>query len=309
MVTKARSPNYPAFGLGKAIEHIRKVHGEIHHHKAPSLVVVKAIGYTSMSGKALSAISALKKYGLLDEIGKEFKVSKDAMTILFEPKDSPAWAAAMERAAFAPDLFAKLREQYPGTAPNDELIRSYLLQNGFLITTVSQAIRAYRDTISLVGAGAGGYNDSADDSHGESDAPANEDGGNENIEIGDLVQWESGGVLRMEKPRAVRAIQDGWAFVEGSETGIPMDELVLERKAPSEQVTPPRMPLPAEKVEIGAALEVAPREKEWLRGPLSKGASYRLIVSGEVGSKEIGKLIKLLEAQKLVLDDEDEVEA
>jgi hypothetical protein len=47
-------------------------------------------------------------------------------------------------------------------------------------------------------------------------------------------------------------------------------------------------------------------EREWLRGPLSRDASYRLIVAGDMGPREIGKLIKLLEAQKAVLDDEDD---
>lgn len=47
-------------------------------------------------------------------------------------------------------------------------------------------------------------------------------------------------------------------------------------------------------------------EKEWLRGPLSKDTSYRLIVSGDLGPKEIGKLIKLLKAQQAVLSDEDD---
>jgi hypothetical protein len=47
-------------------------------------------------------------------------------------------------------------------------------------------------------------------------------------------------------------------------------------------------------------------EREWLRGPLSRESSYRLIVAGEMGPREIGKLIKLLEAQKNVLDDEDD---
>jgi hypothetical protein len=50
----------------------------------------------------------------------------------------------------------------------------------------------------------------------------------------------------------------------------------------------------------------AENEREWLRGPLSKEASYRLIVSGDLGPKEIGKLIKLLEAQQAVLLDDDE---
>ena len=42
-------------------------------------------------------------------------------------------------------------------------------------------------------------------------------------------------------------------------------------------------------------------EREILRGPLSKDLSYRLIVNGNLGPKEIGNLIKILEAQKEVL--------
>lgn len=51
-------------------------------------------------------------------------------------------------------------------------------------------------------------------------------------------------------------------------------------------------------------------ERSFLSGPLSKdGAAYRLIVSGSVGSKELGKLIKLLTLQKEILEDEDEESA
>jgi hypothetical protein len=256
MATKARSPNYPAFGLGKAIDLVRKVHGSINHHKAPALVVVKAIGYSSMNGKSLSAISALKKYGLLEDVGKEFKVSKDALLILFEPIDSATRTSAIERAAFSPDLFAKLRIEFPGALPSDELVRSYLLQNGFLLTTVDQAIRAYRDTMELVSGISEGYNGT-----------------------------------------------DEKSIANGDETGIPMEELALERSsgAPLTVMQPKAFP----KSEVSATAG----EREWLRGDLSKakGIGYRLIVSGDVGPKEIGKLIKLLEAQKLVLDDEDEV--
>lgn len=48
------------------------------------------------------------------------------------------------------------------------------------------------------------------------------------------------------------------------------------------------------------------QEREWLRGPLSKATSYRLLVNGELGPREIGKLIRLLEAQKAVLDDDED---
>ena len=81
-----------------------------------------------------------------------------------------------------------------------------------------------------------------------------------------------------------------------------MEELLLEQKgAPAPAKTPPKLALPEQVFET----PVTAGEKEWLRGPLSKATSYRLIVIGEVGPKEIGKLIKLLEAQKLVLDDDE----
>ncbi len=45
-------------------------------------------------------------------------------------------------------------------------------------------------------------------------------------------------------------------------------------------------------------------EKEWLRGPLSKQVSYRIMVIGELGPREIGKLIKVLQAQQEILEDD-----
>jgi hypothetical protein len=50
-------------------------------------------------------------------------------------------------------------------------------------------------------------------------------------------------------------------------------------------------------------------ESEWLRGPLSRETSYRILVSGRIGPKEIAKLVKLLEAQRAVLEDDDDGEA
>ena len=63
-------------------------------------------------------------------------------------------------------------------------------------------------------------------------------------------------------------------------------------------LTPPTLAeTPADRLPAG--------EREWLRGPLSRDTSYRLIVAGDLGPKEIGKLIKLLKAQQAVLSDED----
>jgi len=47
-------------------------------------------------------------------------------------------------------------------------------------------------------------------------------------------------------------------------------------------------------------------ERELTTGLLSKDASFRLIVSGNVGVKEIERLIKKLELDKEILADQDD---
>lgn len=149
-VRRVRSPNYPAVSLPEAIERVRKVYEKEHMHKAPPEVVAKALGYTSLNGASLSMISALKKYGLLEEVGKDLKVSHDALTILVDPKDSADRARIIRQSAFAPALFAELQAQYEDGVPSDENLRAYLLKRGFAPSSVDAPIRSYRETIALV---------------------------------------------------------------------------------------------------------------------------------------------------------------
>lgn len=51
------------------------------------------------------------------------------------------------------------------------------------------------------------------------------------LKVGDYVQWESGGILAFVEPKKIVQFtpDGGFAFVEGSNTGIPVRELHLER--------------------------------------------------------------------------------
>ena len=91
--------------------------------------------------------------------------------------------------------------------------------------------------------------------------------------------------------------------VDDSVTGIPMIEVTLEQKGSG---NPPAVPLPLPEGVTSFVKDLA--EREWLHGHLSKESSYRLIVTGNLGPKEIGKLIKLLHAQQAVLADDEETE-
>jgi len=127
------------------------------------------------------------------------------------------------------------------------------------------------------------------------------------IKVGDLVQVEIDGVLALPQPKRVRAIQEyegqDWIFVEGSETGFPMNQTILQEAAAAPlAMTPPRLPLTPSTDE----LQKLTGETEWMRNQVGRETKVRLLVSGAMGAKEIGKLIKLLEAQRAVLSDDEE---
>jgi hypothetical protein len=79
-----------------------------------------------------------------------------------------------------------------------------------------------------------------------------------------------------------------------------MSEVTVHERPTAE---PPRFALPEEKTR-----EIAPEagESEWMRNRLGGDTKVRLMVTGEMGPKQIGKLIKLLKAQQAVLADDDD---
>jgi hypothetical protein len=109
----ARSPNYPSIGLAKAIELAKQVYAQEVTAKADPEVVAKAIGYSGMNGASITAISTMKKYGLLEEVGTQLKISRDGLTILVDPPDSKDRADAIRKAASSPALFKAIQKHTP----------------------------------------------------------------------------------------------------------------------------------------------------------------------------------------------------
>ena len=142
---RIRSPNYPAVSLPDALDKVQALYRAQHTHAAPREVVAKNIGYSGLNGASATTISALHKYGLLEKIGDEIKVSERALRIM-HPHSPEEKVAAIREAAQDPALFAELAERFPGYMPNDELLRNYLLRKGFAQGAVSSVILAYRDT-------------------------------------------------------------------------------------------------------------------------------------------------------------------
>lgn len=149
---RLRSPNYPAFGLDAAIERIHALYKRDGKAAVPSVAAVKAWGYTSLNGRSMRVIAALRQYGLLEYTSsKMVKLSQTALTLLLAVQGSEEHKRAMRSAAIAPPSFAKLYEEYDGEFPSDESMIHRLVADGNYSEDAARGlIAALRDTITLL---------------------------------------------------------------------------------------------------------------------------------------------------------------
>lgn len=152
-----RSPNFPSLSLGDAIDSIRLIYQREGRSKMPRLSAVKPLGYTSINGRSLSVLGALRAYGLLEGRGDDVKVSDDAITILNAPQDSDERREALLRAFEAPNAFVLLRAK--GDASPDTL-RWHLIKANFRDDSADKLLKVYLESRDLVNAAVGAYNSS-----------------------------------------------------------------------------------------------------------------------------------------------------
>jgi hypothetical protein len=156
---RIRSPNYPAISLPSAIERISALYKNQHSHAAPREVVANSLGFRSLSGPAATVISTLFKYGLLERVGSEAKISERALQILF-PNSPAERDGAIRAAADEPQLFAELNERFPGGG-SDALLRNYLTRRNFSPNALDDVILAFKETAEFVSREVGGHDSPA----------------------------------------------------------------------------------------------------------------------------------------------------
>lgn len=246
---KERSPNFPAITLTKAVDRVRAIYGAAKRHEARMADLAAAMGSGVKSSGTLQTVAALVAYGLLDDSGsgdaRKFKVTDLAFKALEDLRPG-AREAALAEAAMNPKAIAEYAELWKDGRPSDAISMSVLrIDGGFTEDGAKTFLRVFDDAISYLPERERDKKaDAAGDESPAAEAPESEI----EVSVGDYVQWESGGVLRLERPMAVRAIQEHegtrWVFVEDSVTGIPMDEVIVETKAREEAPrTPPTLPL------------------------------------------------------------------
>lgn len=148
---RVRSPNYPVISLSEAVQKIRAVYQQEHMYPAARETIAKVLGYSGLNGASAGVVSAIVKYGLMEQVGADqIRVSADGQDVIVHRKGDPEYAEAVRRAALRPALFRELYDQYGTNLPSDHNLRAYLQKRGFNPKVVDAVIRLYRDTIEFV---------------------------------------------------------------------------------------------------------------------------------------------------------------
>ncbi|WP_156254516.1 hypothetical protein [Sandarakinorhabdus oryzae] len=238
--------------LGEALDEVRKIERLYRNANVDREAAAKLIGYSGLSGPANKALAALAQYGLVERAGKgEMRVTARAKAILHPDHESEK-REQLRFAAFEPNLFRELQDRYPDMIPPYEGVETFLNRKGFNQSAIRPAAKAYLDTLQLL-TDEGASKQSA--GQRQSDEGSQNEPGEESRfgapQVGDLVDYEIGGVIANAEPLRVRAISSDakWVFVDGSEVGLEVANVFVKQRplggdgAPLER---PTMPLPKE---------------------------------------------------------------
>lgn len=142
-----RSPNYPAMSLTQCIGWAEGLWRKEKRTPVSPDVVIKALGYQTLSGASRTALASLKQYGLLEKTPQGLRLSELAMRIL-HPPSAEHRGLAISEAASTPALFRELKESHADAS--DDALRSHLLiAKGFSEAGTRAVIKAFRDANGL----------------------------------------------------------------------------------------------------------------------------------------------------------------
>jgi len=242
---RTRSPAYPAINLETAVKRAKEFYANEHRNPSTLTVVVGHWGFAEKSSGGLTTAAALKSFGLMRDLEgtgvRKVQLTELALRIVLDERpDSRERAEAIKKAALLPKMHIFLWNKYGPELPSDANLRHELIFDWkFNENAVADFIQEYRQTISFAKLTESDKISISVEDKGDSDHEQEQD-----FKIGDYVQWESRGVLQMPEAKRVREFsEDGeWAFLEGSDTGVPVSEIITAAPPARREQEPSKLP-------------------------------------------------------------------
>lgn len=234
-----RSPAYPALDLSKAVERAASLMKTAHHHSVGIPVVLQAWGMDSDAGPVWRYLAALIQYGLVTSSGtgtaRKFQVTEPARRIIQDSDpNSTKRKEALRAAALSPTIHKELWEKFGhATDLSDAVLKTYLTldrveagEAPYSDASSADVIQTYRASLGYAGLSKSDTTTTTANPKTPSNGQPEPDRPSK-VKVGDFVQWTSGGVDQLPQPRKVTAISGRHAFVHGSATGIPLEQLTV----------------------------------------------------------------------------------
>lgn len=323
--TRHRSPNYPMFGLPKAIERAEEIFSKWKRSLVPVNLVHSLWSYKEHSNQGNRAISTLKSFGLIDVEGEQksrrVRLTEQGIRILMK---SPDRESLLKKAVLGPAIYSEIWDKYKGEEnfPDDELLRHYLLwdrpEPRFNDDVVNAFIQNFRESLRYAGMN---INDILTEDVDAKDIPLLDRPLSSRPHLGAFVQVEDGpGKYKYDKPRKVVGVDGEWVFIEGESAGIQEDR-VFVMKNTTESKMAAKMPPPNPYLEVGSpatamataattATKNDQEEVKWevqpLRFPLSRGNVIEIRLKSPVSKKEFDRIKQLIELSEpsFLMDEE-----
>lgn len=152
-----RSVNYPLITLQAAIGQVRKLWDSAGKNSVLIPTAGIAWGYGERSSGLRSTVSALKQYGLLQDVGegekRQISLTHRALDLLVESTASPKHQEAIRAALLAPKIYREIFDRFQAGLPaQDHAISSFLLrEKDFNRKTVPGFITVLRANFQFAG--------------------------------------------------------------------------------------------------------------------------------------------------------------
>lgn len=225
-----RSPNFPAIGLGKALERAQQLYTRARRYDARIADAATAWGLAAKSSSTLQTAAALLAFGLAEDSGsgeaRKIKISDLGWRIL-EDQRPGVRGLGLAEAALKPKLIADYAESWKAGRPDDNFCVSELkIERGFTDEAAARFLKVFDETIQFARPSVSDtMTDSATDGV-ELEREEHHEPPPRTVKVGDYVQWTSDGVDQFKVPkRVVGFFDESHAQIFASNTGIPVSEL------------------------------------------------------------------------------------
>jgi hypothetical protein len=222
-VLMGRGPSYPYVDLESAIALTRKVYDYAKRGTAAvESVVAEALGFSLTSSSGDKVMAALRQFGLTEDAGetngKSVKITARAIRILLDDQESEQRQEEIKKAAVSPKWYEYCWSKWGKEMP-PAMRSNLLIEHGFVESTVDGFLSNYKKSIAFAGL----LDDVLFD-----EKVTSVDKSKDSFEVGDWVQWETQGCLRLPTAKRISAFLDGgkYATVDGSSNPVPVAELI-----------------------------------------------------------------------------------